>query len=171
MKILVELTKLELDNIVKTHLNIEGDDIEIRVTDCTAPYQNAASDLAAKNDVADFLEDTKKPVKKKKRHSTLSGKGNVKIPKEPKLDYSYYAKVIEEFLNSSQKFMEAPHEDGIKPSGLLYRYNVAAEMYGFRKDISLNASAAQHKLIISKKDMAPKEYVVPKKKAYAVIKE
>lgn len=72
-----------------------------------------------------------------------------KIPAEPKIDCTQYGIKIEEFLKSDQNSIVVPLE-GLTPIGMVYRYTIAANMFGYREKVKLNASRSKNQFIMSK---------------------
>lgn len=165
----IELTQKELVAIVRKHYNLANTlDLEVSVESAvdTSPKKTT------KDDTADLLEDVNPKKKRKykkhaKRRYTPAGEAAIRVPKNPKIDYAVYGEAIEEFLKSGKDFAMLPMEDGLKNSGLLYRYRTAAEMFGFREKIALNAPKRHsNELIISLPGKGPIEYRQDKSKAY-----
>ena len=165
----IELTQKELEEIVRKYYNFpHAMSIDVSVENQVVPAvlssNTAVNTQSRQNDVSDLLKDV--PLKKKsKKHKTSksrkytpAGKGEIEIPKNPKLDYTVYGQVIEDFLNSGNDFMVVPLDEGIKNSGMLYRYRIAAKLFGFYNKISLNASRPTGQLIMSRPGKAPKSY-------------
>ncbi len=71
------------------------------------------------------------------------------LPSNPKIDYSKYGIIIEQFLNSTGRTTSVDLE-GLSPTGMCSRYATAAKMFGFRDKISLNANSKYNELTMSK---------------------
>lgn len=166
----IELTQKELLSIVRKHYNLAST-IELEVTvEQTQPKvvskpEVVATEQLKQDDVADLLTDVRPKKKKgkkagrsKKRKYTPAGKGVITIPKNPKIDYTIYGEAIEHFLRSGEDFTLLPIDEGVKNSGMLYRYRTAAEMFGFRDQITLNAPRNRDVLIIALPGKAPQNY-------------
>lgn len=164
----IELTQSELVTVVRKYYNLASTvDLEVTVEAAKELDLHAldkATSIQPNDDATDLLEDVRPKRKKSKKHSkrrayTRPGSAEIPVPKNPKLDYTVYGQAIEDFLKSGQDFMLLPIDVGVKNSGMLYRYRTAAEMFGFRGKIALNAPKHRDELIISLPGKSPQNYL------------
>ena len=84
------------------------------------------------------------------RHST-NKPSSVDVPANPKIDYTKYGVIIEDFLNSDNvgRTMSLDLE-GLTAKGMCCRYAIAAKMFGLRDKITLSANKKFNELTMSK---------------------